>query len=75
MPLDTLVTFYYLDSNYTNDVFFFFVGSDEIEAFYARISSFKFDTDNSIMVTIVDMENNYFDVSWDEIKNSNFDIE
>lgn len=75
MPLDTLVTFYHLDSNYTNDVSFEFEGNDEIEAFYARISSFKFDTDNSIIVTIVDMEDCYFDVSWDEIKDSNFDIE
>lgn len=75
LPLDTLVTFYHLDSNYTNDVGFEFVGNDDIEAFYARVISFKFDTDNSIIVTIVDMEDNYFDVSWDEIKDSNFDIE
>ena len=70
MPLYTLVTFYHLDSNYTNDVSFEFEGNDEIEAFHARISSFKFDIDNSIIVTIVDMEDCYFDVSWDEIKKS-----
>lgn len=75
LPLNTLVTFYHLDSNYTNDVSFEFEGNDEIEAFYARISSFKFDTDNSIIVTIVDMEDCYFDVSWDEIKDCSFDID
>ena len=40
----------------------------DIEAFYATILSFKLDSDYSIIVTISDLEDNKFDVSWDKIK-------
>ena len=53
---------------------FDFNGDSEygIEAFYATILSFKLDSDYSIIVTISDLEDNKFDVSWDKIKNSEF---
>ncbi len=34
--------------------------------------SFKLDSDYSIIVTISDLEDNKFDVSWDKIKDSEF---
>lgn len=74
LPINLLVKLYHLKTNYTGDVRFDFIGNDDIEAFYARIESFKLDTDNSIIATIVDMEDEYFDVAWEEIKNSEFDI-
>ncbi len=73
LPLNLLVAYYFLETNYANSVSFDFEGNDDIEGFYAHIVSFKFETDNSIIATIVDMENCHFDVSWDEIKNSKFD--
>lgn len=74
LPLQLIVNYCFLETNYTNGVTFDFEGNDEIEGFYATIVSFKFDTDSSIIATIVDMENNYFDVSWNEIKESNFEL-
>ena len=55
---------------------FDFCGDNEygIEAFYATILSFKLDSDYSIIVTISDLEDNKFDVSWDKIKDSEFKI-
>lgn len=73
LPIEQLATFAFLQTIYTEDrLSFDFDGNDEIEAFHAHIVSFKFDTDNSIIATLVDMEGNRFDVSWEEIKNSEF---
>ena len=55
---------------------FDFNGDSEygIEAFYATILSFKLDSDYSIIVTISDLEDNKFDVSWEKIKDSDFKL-
>lgn len=50
----------------------FFEGNSDIEAFQGRIESFKLEpTNNSIITTLVDMENNYFDIDLREIDLSN----
>lgn len=74
LPLNILVSYYFLKTNFTSEIRFDFEGNSDIEAFYARIESFKLDTDNTIIATLVDMEDNHFDVSWDEIKNSEFQV-
>lgn len=53
---------------------FDFEGDDEysIESFYATIVDFRIDDDFSIITTLEDLDENYFDVSWDKIKNSDF---
>jgi len=51
-----------------------FEGNEDIEAFYGQIVDFKLDTDNSIIVTLRDMEDDCFDISWDEVKNLEFDF-
>ncbi|MCT7648934.1 hypothetical protein [Aliarcobacter butzleri] len=53
---------------------FYFEGDDEysIESFYATIVDFRIDYDFSIITTLEDLDENYFDVSWDKIKNSDF---
>ncbi|MFX4155636.1 hypothetical protein ACOL23_11895 [Aliarcobacter butzleri] len=53
---------------------FNFEGDDEysIESFYATIVDFRIDYDFSIITTLEDLDENYFDVSWDKIKNSDF---
>ena len=50
-----------------------FDGNDEVEAFYASIDKFSRDTDDTIIVTLEDMEGYFFDVDWDEVKNNEFD--
>jgi len=50
-----------------------FEGNEDIEPFYATIEDFKLDTDGTIIVTIVDMEDNFFDIDWSEISDSEFD--
>ncbi len=67
-----LADYIFVSENYASTSFEF-EGNDEIECFYAHIVSFKFETDYSIIATIVDMEDEHFDVSWDEIKDSEFD--
>lgn len=61
---------YILVSEKYSSLSFDFDGNEDIEAFHARIISFRIDTNISIIATIVDMEDCYFDVSWDEIKES-----
>lgn len=67
-----LADYIFVSENYASTSFEF-EGNDDIEGFYAHVVSFKFETDNSIIATIVDMEDVHFDVSWDEIKDSEFD--
>lgn len=71
LPLDKLTLLKYLQTYY-EEIEFDFDGNDEIESFWATIDSFRLDTDKSIIVKIKDMEDNYFDISWEEIKNSDF---
>lgn len=75
IPLETLVKYAFLYENYDNGVSFDFQGNESIEGFYANIVSFEFDADNSIIATIQDMEGSHFDVSWEEIKDSQFDVQ
>jgi len=52
-----------------------FEGNEEVETFYGHVSDIKFDTDGSIYVTLVDMEDNYFDIDWTELENCEFDFD
>lgn len=64
--LQTLVVLKHLNDNYL-DTFFHYKGNEDIQNFEARIDSFRLDSDNSIIVVLVDQEDMYFDVSLDEI--------
>jgi len=46
-----------------------FDGNDKAESFYAEIEDFKLDSDDSIIVTLKDINGDCFDVNWDKIKN------
>ncbi len=74
MPINQLATYCFLETNYTSGVSFDYKGNDEIEGFYANIVSFQIDTDKTVFATIIDMNDNHFDVSWNEIKDSDFNV-
>ncbi len=50
-----------------------FDGNEDIEGFYGTIEGFSIDTDGSIYITLVDMDDEAFDVAWDEVKHEEFD--
>lgn len=66
-PVETIVKYYHLVNNHKRDELFF-KGNDEIQEFMAQIVNFRIDTDNSIIVVLSDQEDNWFDVSFEEIK-------
>jgi len=45
-----------------------FNGTDEINPFYGRIDGFKLDTNDDILVTLIDQEDNAFDVDWNIVR-------
>lgn len=67
LPLETLVKYYHLVNNHIRDEFFF-EGNDDTQEFNATIVKFRVDTDNSIIVVLEDQEEQWFDLSYDEIK-------
>lgn len=67
LPLETLVKYYHLINNHIRDEFFF-EGNDDTQEFNATIVKFRVDTDNSIIVVLEDQEEQWFDLSYDEIK-------
>lgn len=61
-----------LEKKYKN-TFVAFEGNDEVFPFYGSVIGFKLNTDNSVLVILKDMEDDCFDINWEELENSEFD--
>lgn len=62
-----------LQDEYSYKTLVNFEGNEDVEAFYGGVEDIYRDEDGEIVVSLRDMENNVWDVSWEEIKNSEFD--
>ena len=49
-----------------------FEGNEDIEGFYGMVEGFNIDNDGSVYVTLIDMEDNAFDIDWNEVKDLEF---
>ena len=49
-----------------------FEGNEDIEGFYGMVEGFNIDNDGSLYVTLIDMEDNAFDINWNEVKDLEF---
>ena len=49
-----------------------FEGNDDIDEFCGRVESFNIDNDGSLYVTLIDMEDNAFDIDWNEVEDLEF---
>lgn len=51
-----------------------FQGNDEVNSFYGRIDNVSEDTDGSVYVTLVDMDDDAFDVDWKDINEDDIEF-
>lgn len=64
-----------IQKQYENVETIHFDGNEEFEAFSGSLISIKLDEENKeIIFKLLDQEDNYFDISYDDIKDCDFDI-
>ena len=73
LKIDTVIED--LTNEYTYKSSVNFEGNEEVEAFYGSVENFERDTDNTIIVSLRDMEDNVWQVNWDEVKDEEFDLD